>query len=81
MMLVHGTADATINFKDHGEAVKQWTYLHHLNADNPSKKYTLPSQSNYEVSEYGSSVLAIAANGVTHDNPAKLDLTYQFFGI
>ncbi|SPO31158.1 related to acetylxylan esterase [Ustilago trichophora] len=81
MMLVHGKQDQVISFNDHREAVKQWTSLHNLNPDQPTKKYKLDSQPNYEVSMYGSSVMAIAADGVTHDNPAKVDLTCQFFGL
>ncbi|GAC94828.1 carbohydrate esterase [Pseudozyma hubeiensis SY62] len=82
MMLVHGRQDQVINFNDHREAVKQWCGLHDLNPDQPSKKNTLPGESNYEVSVYGpNQVLAISAQGVTHQNPLKIDLTMQFFGI
>ena len=82
MMLVHGTADATISFNDLREAVKQWTGLHGLDANKPTKTETLPNESNYQVTYYGgNTVMAIAAGGVTHDNPAKVDLTCQFFGI
>ncbi|KAJ9475059.1 Carboxylic ester hydrolase [Pseudozyma hubeiensis] len=81
MMLVHGDADQTINFNNHGEAIKQWTGMHGLNPDQPSKTYALASDSRYLVSEYGSSVMAVRAKDFTHDNPAKVSLTLQFFGI
>lgn len=81
MMLVHGKQDQVINFNDHKEAVKLWTSLHNLNPDKPTKQYKDPKQPNYEYSVYGSAVLAIAADGVTHDNPAKVDETCDFFGL
>lgn len=81
MMLVHGKQDPVINFNDHREAVKQWTCLHNLNPDQPTKRYRDQSQPNYEISVYGSSVMAVAAEGVTHSNPAKVDMTCTFFGI
>lgn len=82
MMLVHGDQDAVINFNNHREAVKQWCGLHDLNPETPDKKYPLPSQPNYEISVYGSSaVMAISAGHVTHDNPAKVDLTIQFYNL
>ncbi|EST08901.1 Esterase, PHB depolymerase [Kalmanozyma brasiliensis GHG001] len=81
MMLVHGNRDQVINFNDHREATKQWCTLHNLDPESPTKKYALPSQPNYEVSVYGSSVMAITADGVTHDNPAKVDETCQFWGL
>lgn len=59
----------------------RWCNLHNLDPETPTKKYKLPSQPNYEVSLYGSSVMAVAADGVTHDNPAKVDVTCGFWGL
>ncbi|SOV03511.1 related to acetylxylan esterase [Ustilago sp. UG-2017a] len=81
MMLVHGKNDQVIGFNQHTEAVKQWCGLHNLDPSRPTKVYKLPDAPNYVVSVYGSDVIAIAADGVTHDNPAKVDLTAQFFGL
>ncbi|KAJ1599405.1 hypothetical protein NDA14_001002 [Ustilago hordei] len=81
MMLVHGKNDEVIGFNQHTEAVKQWCGLHNLDPSRPTKVYKLPDAPNYVVSVYGSDVMAIAADGVTHDNPAKVDMTAQFFGL
>ncbi|SJX64757.1 related to acetylxylan esterase [Sporisorium reilianum f. sp. reilianum] len=82
MLLVHGDQDAIINFNDHREATKQWCGLHGFDADTPTQKKPLNTLPNYEMSKYGSAaVTAISAKGVTHDNPAKADLTCEFFGI
>jgi poly(hydroxyalkanoate) depolymerase family esterase len=83
MQLWHGTSDATLNFHNFGEEIKQWTNVLGVSqtpstTDHPQSTWT---HTTYRNSAGTVLVDATSEQGVTHNIPIQASSTIHFFGI
>ena len=83
MQLWHGTADATLNFVNFGEEIKQWTNANGLSqtpstTDSPQSGWT---HTTYRNAAGAVLVEATSEQGVSHNIPLQESSTIHFFGL
>jgi poly(hydroxyalkanoate) depolymerase family esterase len=83
MQLWHGTSDATLNFVNFGEEVKEWTNVQGVSqtpstTDQPQPGWT---HTTYRNSAGVVVVEATSEQGVTHNIPIQESSTIHFFGL
>lgn len=80
LILYHGTADTTLNFNNHREAIKQWTNVFNY-PSNPVQTLNNNPVNGWTKSIYGDNFVAVTANGVTHNLPLQENDVIAFFGL
>ncbi|AUX20501.1 lipase [Sorangium cellulosum] len=86
LQLFHGTADATISYKNQGEAIKEWTNVLGLSEAPTSTDTTTSNGTTYErqfwKNECGHTVLeAWSGQNGAHSMPYEHDAIVAFFGL
>ncbi|WP_437940070.1 extracellular catalytic domain type 1 short-chain-length polyhydroxyalkanoate depolymerase [Sorangium sp. So ce341] len=86
LQIFHGTADATINYKNQGEAIKEWTNVLGLSEAPTSTDSTTSNGTTYErqfwKNECGYTVFeAWSGKDGAHSMPYEADAILAFFGL
>ena len=81
MLILHGSADATIYPQNFNETLKQWAGVHGYTYGSPQQTLSNNPQSGYTKYVYGPKLVGVYGSGVGHNIPIFGDQDLEWFGL